>query len=99
MMRSLTLALISAALLAAPALRASDAQTLNLDQALSEAREHNPELRKLQLAADSADWKRLESAAKYIPHLDLTGTHFLDAKYGNLAVKFGGATIAFPEAF
>lgn len=98
-MRTTPIALLIAASLAPFRLAADDAGALSLDGALAEAREHNPELRKLALAADSASWKKSEALAAYVPHLDLTGTHFVGAEYGKLHVVFGGAAIAFPEAF
>src|SRR5882724_9433549 len=96
-MRVLTIGLIASLLLAAPGAYADTA--LGLEQALAEARQHNPELRKLQLAEDAAVWKRRESLAAYVPHLELKGSHLLGAEYGRLNVVFGGASVAFPEAF
>jgi outer membrane protein TolC len=77
-------------------LRAAD--TLSLDQALSTALANNPELRKLRLTADAAEWKRAEARAAYIPHLSVHASHDLGMQYGMLHVVFGGAAIKFPEA-
>ena len=99
-MRKLIIALLlSAAWAPLRAAEAADAAALSLDHALSQARESNPEMRKLRLAADAASWKAQESLSAYVPHLDLRGTHYLGAEYGKLNVVFGGASVAFPEAF
>ena len=97
-MRSLEL-ILSLALCLSVLGQAAETSSLSLDQALQEAREHNPEMRKLQLAADAASWKKVESISAYVPHLDIKGSHLLGAEYGKLNVVFGGSSIEFPEAF
>jgi outer membrane protein TolC len=87
---------ILSAIVLSASLHADDG--LSLAQALDQAKAHNPELRKLQLSADAADWKRREALSTYIPHLGVSAVHHLGMKYGALNVVFGGADINFPTA-
>ena len=79
--------------LGACSLKAAEPGSLSLEQSLAQAREHNPELHKLRLAADAASWKGREALASQIPHLDLKASHYLGAEYSRLGVIFGGVTI------
>lgn len=90
---------VSSGIVATPPAVPAAGSALSLPQALAIAGDKNPELRKLQLAADAAGWKKLGAFASQVPHVDIKATHFLDAEYGKLSVVFGGAKIAFPEAF
>lgn len=85
-------------LLAAPAW-AAEGGSLSVEEAVARAFQHNPEIRKMELAADSARAKGREALAAYLPHLSVQATHFLDADYARLNVEFGGAAVAFPEGF
>jgi outer membrane protein TolC len=78
---------------------ATGASALTLPQAQESARQHNPELTKLRLTAESAGWKQSEALAGQLPHVDLKATHFLGAKYGRLGVEFGGTAVEFPSGF
>ncbi|HTL11737.1 MAG TPA: TolC family protein, partial [Bdellovibrionota bacterium] len=72
---------------------------LTLLMALASARENNPELRKVEIAADSAGWGKLEALSEHLPHVRARGTHFLGARYSILGVNFNGTPIEFPTAF
>jgi outer membrane protein TolC len=73
--------------------------SLTLTNAIETARNNSPELKKVELAADSSSWSQLEALSEHLPHLSVNGTHFLGAKYALLGVVFGGSPIRFPSAF
>ena len=78
---------------------AQDAGGLTLESARDQAAKNNPELRKLELAADSAGWGKLEALSGHLPHVTLLGTHYLDAKYARLGVNFGGNAVTIPSGY
>ncbi len=72
---------------------------LTLSAALSEAKENSHELQELKSLSDAASWKRLEFLSTYIPHISVTGTHYLSAQYQFISVLFTGGAFHFPTAF
>lgn len=72
---------------------------LTVDAAIETAKENNPDLKKMQLSADSASWARLEAISEHLPHLEADGTHFFDARYSRLGIRFSGAAVDFPSAY
>lgn len=77
----------------------ADDQGLTLSEAVKIASENSPELRQSNLAMHSAGLGRMEAISAHLPHIDLHGTHFLDAKYSELRVSLGGAIVEFPTAY
>jgi len=75
------------------------AAPLTLPAAVGEAMSANPDLKKLELSADSASWRKLEALSGHLPQISLNATHFLSAKYSRLKVNLGAAPIDFPSAF
>jgi outer membrane protein TolC len=88
---------LAAIALPAP-VHAADA-ALDVDTAVRQAEGSSPDLKKLELAADSASWGRLEAWSGHLPHLQVNATHFFAAKYSKLGVNFGGSQVTFPSAF
>ena len=74
-------------------------QTLSLVQATREAAEHNPDLKKAEIASDSAGWGKLEALSEHLPHLDVKATHYLESKYSRLGVIFAGNPAHIPSAY
>ncbi|MGE4233511.1 MAG: TolC family protein [Bacteriovoracia bacterium] len=74
-------------------------ESLSLESAVQIAKENSPDLKKAELAADSASWGKLEAVSEHLPHLTARGTHYLGAEYARLNVKFGPSTASFPSAF
>lgn len=75
------------------------ADSLTLAEAQAEARRNSPLLRSLQAAADGAQWKLLEEASPYIPHLSVDGQQIFEQRYVYLGIDFSGEDITFPSAF
>lgn len=79
--------------------QATAAEPLTIQNALKEARTHNPEVQKLKAVLDGAAAKRKEAFAGFLPRVGLNATHFLGAKYAVLGVVFAGNPIQFPSAY
>ncbi len=72
---------------------------LSVEAAIEEGRKENPDLRGLELAADAASWKKLETLAGHLPHISFQGSHFFDVKYARLGVIFNGTPVYIPSAY
>lgn len=73
--------------------------TLDFQTAIKVAVENNPDLKKAELKSNSTSWGQLEALSKHLPHLDISGRHFLDAKYSRLGVVMAGNQIFLPSAY
>ncbi len=72
---------------------------LSLSAAISQAEENNPELKRLQAAAERSSWGKLEALSAHLPHLSVNYDHFFSSTYLRENVIFGGAGVSFPAAF
>ncbi len=77
------------------------AQILTLDDALSAARDHNPELKKLSYKADAARLGKWAAISGYLPHLSAQAVQYFDAQYAQMGILFGTPPnpIFMPQAF
>ena len=57
------------------------AQGLTLQNAVEEAKERNPNLRRVRAAHEESSWKPLEALSGHIPKVSVTGNHLFDVKY------------------
>jgi outer membrane protein TolC len=78
---------------------AAHAETLALNGALEIARAKNPDLKRMEIAVNAAAWKRLDALSGQLPHVSVDGTHYLDSKYGKMAISFGGGIFETPMAY
>jgi outer membrane protein TolC len=70
--------------------------TLTLDQALSEAQAHSPELRRARAESNGANWRRVETYAGFLPKLQLSGNYLFDEKYQIAHIPLNGEVIPVP---
>jgi outer membrane protein TolC len=67
----------------------TSAATLSLSQAMSEAQNQSPDLKRVQAAQKEASWAPLEALSTNLPHLGITASHLLNAKFQVLDVGPG----------
>jgi outer membrane protein TolC len=72
------------------------AADLSLADVENRALEKSPEIRTMKLQKESASWGETKALSRYIPHLDLKGSHAWETKFQELEVEFGGAQFAMP---
>jgi outer membrane protein TolC len=76
------------------------ADTLTLEQALDEGREHSPEVQRVKAIYDQSRWKKLETLGSgFLPKLSASGVHYINQRYQFLNINFAGAPISFPEVY
>ena len=72
---------------------------LTLSDATFETANNSHELKELKNQADALSFKPLEFVSEYIPHLSVSGAHYLAAEYQFINVNFSGNPFHFPSAF
>ncbi len=72
--------------------------SLTIDQAVNQAREQSPELRRSQAVVDEANWRQFDVLSSDLPQLRVSGQHLFSVKYQVLPVNLGGGTTLFPLA-
>jgi outer membrane protein TolC len=70
--------------------------SLTLDQAVKEAKDMSPELKRAESAAEASSWGRLESFAAYLPKVNFRVDHFLDYKFQQLHFGVQSVDAAYP---
>jgi outer membrane protein TolC len=73
--------------------------TLSLTEAISQAEEKSPDLKRLRAAAERVSWSKNEALSGYLPHLTAGYDHFFNSTYMRESIYFGGANVSFPAAF
>src|SRR4051812_37685808 len=73
----------------------SFAETLTLEQALQEAREHNPDYLKTVAVADEASARKLEALSGHLPRLTASGGYLTNHKF--LLFPINGGTFEAPN--
>ena len=69
------------------------------DEAISEAYQHSPSLQRTEAQRDQAKWKSVEAFGTFLPNLQIQGNHYLDKKFENLNLVFGGGPIVIPQIY
>jgi outer membrane protein TolC len=69
---------------------------LSLDQALSEAQAHSPELRRARADSNGANWRRVETYSGFLPKLQLSGNYLFAEKYQIAHIPLNGEVIPVP---
>ncbi len=72
---------------------------LTLNNALTMARSHNPELKKLDFQSDAARLGKWVAISGYLPHISASASNYFDADYAKEGVILGGSSIFMPMAF
>jgi outer membrane protein TolC len=77
----------------------SRADTLKLNQAITEALSDSPTLQKSQAIVDEMSWKKTEEFSSFLPHLRANGTYLTDVKYQYINVQLAGnpEPVTFPS--
>jgi outer membrane protein TolC len=73
--------------------------TLDLDQAVSEGKDHSPDVQKAEAAYEEASWRKTESLSGFLPQVNASAEHYLREKYLILNVNFPTGATAFPSIF
>lgn len=71
---------------------AGQAESLNLEQAVSEALGDSFTVQKSQSVLDEKYWKKRETFSEFLPHVKGVGTYLSDIKYQYIDVQFAGST-------
>lgn len=77
----------------------AQSQALSLDEAISQAKENSPELKRLQAAAERVSWGKMEALSTHLPHLSANYDHYFTSEYLRENIVFGGSVVNFPAAF
>ncbi len=72
---------------------------LTTEQAVKIALENNPDIQRLQAAAEAASWKRLATFSPNLPHLTLRGSNISDANYPLEGLHLGPLAYVLPGAY
>jgi len=72
------------------------AWALTYEEALKHALAHSPEIKELQLQAESARWAQIKAYSGYLPKLQLQGRHLFDERFEELEVPFNGEVFVMP---
>ena len=76
------------------------AETLELPEAIQEAREHSPTLQRFHAAFEETKWRKFETLGSgFLPNLSANASHYFDEKYELLNVPFNGQQILFPSIY
>jgi len=78
---------------------ADDLKSLTLDQALSTAVEHSPELQKADAAREQMGWKQVEGFSVFLPSINVAGSYFFTKKYQYINIPFNGVMASIPQIF
>jgi outer membrane protein TolC len=69
---------------------------LGLSQAMNEARDQNPELKRAQAAQKEASWAPIEAISVNMPHFGITASHLFNAKFQVLNFNGGQVPLISP---
>lgn len=87
--------LLWVAVLAVPAY--ASAQSLQLQDAVNEAKHDSPVIQKADSQVELAAWKRVESYTGFLPTLSADATALADKKYMLMNINFGGNPAVVPQ--
>lgn len=76
------------------------AETLTLQQAVSEAFDHSPQIERSSSEVKEASWKKVESYSGFLPTISFSASYLTEHKYmfeDINSAMFGPNTISFPE--
>jgi outer membrane protein TolC len=72
-------------------------ETITLNEALTEAEAHSPDLQRARAATSESEWSAREAlGAGFLPKVSAGAHHYFDEKYTFTSLNFGGQTLTFP---
>lgn len=75
------------------------AQSMTLNQATQSALSNSHELKIQKLELDSSKWNQAKAFSGFLPKIDFEAKHFIDNRFEELELEFGGSTVVMPAIY